>query len=601
MADGKFREQAKTLKAAKSLVKKTHKAVIIRPTGFGKTWLLTELIKDYKKVLYLYPSAVIRDTVVNRYYDSMFDENLCAYIDENDEVIDPETVDTFIQMNKIEKCCLMTYAKLVRLDKEDFDKMDYDLVIFDECHRMGAELARIASEMLFAKLGSTADFIGATATPTRTDTFDVVSHFFADNMVYTYTLHDAIQDGIVQKPNYCYMVYDFETDLKDAALTAGEDPENPVIKDIINAKMIEIAKLFNMPSIIKEVCDKYAVNTSYMKFIIFFANKMHMNQKLNDVVSWFQEAYPMHSISTLKITSCSKEETQNVSKLETLTPKPDHIDLIACIDMLNMGYHVNDQTGILMYRGTSSNTIFTQQLGRALSVGANNSAIVFDIVDNLHRKAIFEIRTHASKPRGARPAHTPTSYFISDEDRSTLMLSDCKGNIIESQYHLDGENNVVDKNGLPSTLVYDMDNGMIYNTRSCDNPAKNINNITAECLTAVGREATYKEIIAKAMAEPLTQRCRYALELHFRSWCYQHNIKYPITNEELKRMYGLSKNNFYKEFIQLIKTNNINYPLQDAQALLAIGENGDESVPLKICAKARNVSVNQILECLGIA
>ena len=44
----KFAEQAKTLDNAKELLKKYRKAVIIRPTGFGKTWMLTELIKDYK-------------------------------------------------------------------------------------------------------------------------------------------------------------------------------------------------------------------------------------------------------------------------------------------------------------------------------------------------------------------------------------------------------------------------------------------------------------------------------------------------------------------------------------------------------------------------
>ena len=46
-----FSEQARTLDDAKHMLKKYRKSVIIRPTGFGKTWLLTELIKDYDKVL----------------------------------------------------------------------------------------------------------------------------------------------------------------------------------------------------------------------------------------------------------------------------------------------------------------------------------------------------------------------------------------------------------------------------------------------------------------------------------------------------------------------------------------------------------------------
>lgn len=600
MSEKNFEEQAKTLEATKEMLALTHKAVIIRPTGFGKTWLMTELIKDYRNVLYLYPSAVVRDTVVNRYYDSMFDENTNDYIDENGNVIDPETVDTCIELNKIDKCELMTYSKLIRLTNSDFNAMKYDLVLCDECHRIGGPKTKVAMEKLFKKLGKTADFVGATATPTRMDNFDVVSHFYADNMVYTYTLLNAINDGLVQKPNYCYATYDIETDLKDAALTAGESLADPIVEEVIQSKLIELSKIYNMPSIIREICDKYAADTSYMKFIVFFANKKHMASKIDDVVDWFRQAYPDHSVSTLKISSCNYEESMNISKLESLIPREKHIDLIACIDMLNMGYHVNDQTGIFMYRGTRSNTIFTQQLGRALSVGANNSAIVFDIVDNLHRKAMFEIKSgHKRRSKSSSHHRSLTHYRLSDENRETLVFESADGEIVESQYHLDGNNNVVDENDMPSTLYYDCDTGKVYNLGSPDDPRKNINEITADCLNAVGHEATYRELMAKIMAEPLTQRCKRAFELHFRTWCYHHGVKYPVTNEELKTIYSLDKKDFYEEFLGMIKTNKLAYPLDDAEALLTIGEH-DDDVPLRICAKARNVSVAQVLDMLGL-
>lgn len=602
LAEQNFTEQAKTLKAAKRLLKKVHKAVIIRPTGFGKTWILTELIKNYNKVLYLYPSAVIRDTVVNRYYDSMFDDDSYEYVDENGEILEPDTVDDFIAMKKIDKCTLMTYAKLINLTNDDFAEMDYDLVLCDECHKMGGPKTKIAVEKLFHTLGSKADFVGATATPTRMDNFDVVSHFFSDNMVYSYTLYDAIRDGLVQKPNYCYATYDIETDLKDAALAAGEDPKDPTVKEVINAKLIELADIFNMPNIIKDICDKYASNTSYMKFIIFFADRQHMRSKINDVEKWFKDAYPDHTIDTLRISSHSKEESKNVSRLDELVSQPNHIDLIACVDMLNMGYHVNDLTGILMYRGTKSNTIFTQQLGRALSVGTNNSAIVFDIVDNLHRKAVYELRANLTNKKKKRNNYSEQTKILTDysilDDRDLVLVTP-DNEIITSQYHIDDNGNIVDMNGNPSTLIYDATDNRVYNISQSDDERKNDSILTKNCLNAVGHEATYREIIAKAMAEPMTQRCKYAFELHFRSWCFNHKIEYPISNEKLKKIHDLDKRDFYNEFLNLIKSNNIAYPLQDAESLLAIGSN-DEDVPLKICAKARNVSVSQILDMLGL-
>jgi len=56
------------------------------------------------------------------------------------------------------------------------------------------------------------------------------------------------------------------------------------------------------------------------------------------------------------------------------------IDLIYCCQMLTMGYHVPGLTGIVMARGTESNICYVQMLGRALSSGAEETGIVFDML-----------------------------------------------------------------------------------------------------------------------------------------------------------------------------------------------------------------------------
>ena len=86
------------------------KCALIRPTGFGKTGILTKLLKNYKNVLFLYPAEVIRDAVY-RFYGSTDIPNT-----------------TFI-----------TYSKLINLtSKEMKDFGDVDLIICDECHKLGA-------------------------------------------------------------------------------------------------------------------------------------------------------------------------------------------------------------------------------------------------------------------------------------------------------------------------------------------------------------------------------------------------------------------------------------------------------------------------------
>lgn len=597
-----YAEQSKTLLDAIRILKKYHKCCILRPTGFGKTFALTELLKYYDKVLYLYPSAVIRNTVVERYYTTMLDDKTQQYIDDDGNVIDTETVETAIAMHNIDNVTLMTYAKLVRLSSDELSNMDFDLIISDECHRLGASKTYNAMMELLSYQTS-ADFVGATATPTRTDTIDVVSVFFNDHTTYTYTLFDFIQDGGLLKPYYIFSPYDIDTDLKEAALTAGQDPNNPVVKEVLNAKLIEISKIMGMPQTIRDTCDSYAPSTDYMKFIIFFASNKHLKDKLNDVVGWFQEAYPNHQVNTLIITSKNKIEQKNVELLSKMTTKPKTIDLIACIDMLNMGYHVNDNTGIVMYRGTKSNIIFAQQFGRALSAGSLHAGIVFDIVDNLHRKAIYDIkptttRSTSSKTTKSNTTPVQTNLAVSTNDPSKIVVIDENGNERPTPYYIDDDNNVIDIFGHDTTLCYDDKNNVIIDTSS--HKDRNINKLTPECLTFTPHLATYKEILAKAVAESMTERCKRALELHFYSWCINNNIPYPISQNELKNVYGLSKDNFYKYFSNVIAQNKIQYPLHDAKQLMNIG-NGNSDIPLNICAARHNVSIAQILETFDIS
>lgn len=571
-------------------LKKHKKCLIIRPTGYGKTFLLTDLINNYKKVLYLYPAAVIADTVKNRY---IANNNISE--DDADMI---RTAKTFSNVT------MMTYQKLIRVNTAALTAADYDCVIMDEAHRIGGNKTASAISKLMTSLPD-ACYIGATATPNRSDSLDIVSMFFSGIISFPYTLHDAIKDGLLKKPNYCYCTYDIETNLKQAALTAGEDLKNPEVIEVLNKRLIEISEICNIENIIQHMTNKFATDTSYMKFIVFFSSMKHIDEKLNDVEKWFKTAFPSHSITSTCISSRNNVEKQNVEMLNQLTHKPNHIDLICCIDMLNMGYHVNDLTGIVMYRSTSSNIIYVQQLGRVLSAGSENPALVFDIVDNLHRKAVYEIN---ETPSNADLLSMKKKY---KQTNKTIWTISKDGSILDKNgqkapLSIDANGNLVDLQGNKTSMYIDSKTGFVMTTPPPEHilngnliTDKDINRIDlSEPLCANGHEATYREIIAKAVAEPMSQRCRLALLLHFRKWCESKQIPYEGVSTMIETLKTESGHKFISDFTAFIRNTNINYPLHDIKALLAYGEDTSDDIPLRICAIAKNVSVRAILELI---
>ena len=54
------------------MLESENRCCLVRPTGCGKTWLMTSLIGStdkYKKVMYLYPNDSIKATVANKLKD----------------------------------------------------------------------------------------------------------------------------------------------------------------------------------------------------------------------------------------------------------------------------------------------------------------------------------------------------------------------------------------------------------------------------------------------------------------------------------------------------------------------------------------------------
>ena len=461
----------KAYRETKNLLNEYGKAVIVRPTGFGKTGILTKLIRDYTTVLYLYPSEVILNTVLDFYYGK---NNV------------PED-------KSIPNTTCMTYHGLVTANDEKLDKLSgIDLIICDECHRLGGPLTKIAMQKLIERFPN-AHIVGATATPERMDLVDEISMFFDNRTISSYTLHDAFADGILQKPHYCFCAFNYKNSIKELkSKTIKEIEKLDDLTSISTAKreldhnLIEISNLVRMPNVIKTTCDEVLNDTSYMKFIIFCADLKHIKECQSKVKKWFKTAYPSHKLRTLDVCSDTVDTIKNVNLLNTLSRKDNTIDLIFSCEMLNMGYHIDDLTGIVMYRGTLSGIIYTQQLGRVLSTGTDSSGIVFDIVDNIHRDSAYSVLGEPSK-------NTLAKYARLEELEMKL-----------DEY----------ENGNTDMKLTSEESAELQTLRVWAENRKHKKHseyaIQPDDLIGVSFNAKYKELIAKTVAEPISMRCRQA-------------------------------------------------------------------------------------------
>lgn len=134
-----------TYKESIRITKQYHKCAIIRPTSFGKTQILAKFITsgEFKHILFLYPTDAVKNAVLN----------FCI---------------KFGTPEDLSRVTFYSYTKLQKLTDEQWQNLEKtDLVLADECHKLGGRKTREAYQYLQETIPETAWEIGATATPVR--------------------------------------------------------------------------------------------------------------------------------------------------------------------------------------------------------------------------------------------------------------------------------------------------------------------------------------------------------------------------------------------------------------------------------------------------
>lgn len=113
--------------------------------------------------------------------------------------------------------------------------------------------------------------------------------------------------------------------------------------------------------------------------LVFCANFGHMREMMDKVPEWFSKIDTNPKIYSVYAADPSSSQSFADFKADEDTT---HLRLLFCIDALNEGIHVDDISGVVLFRPTVSPIIYKQQIGRALAANRKSAPVIFDVVNN---------------------------------------------------------------------------------------------------------------------------------------------------------------------------------------------------------------------------
>ena len=358
------------------------RVAILQATGTGKSYVSLRLAYEYKdkKVLYISPSEAII-------------EHLKSIITNNPNL---NLEKDFPNLE------FRTYQSLINLSREELSKLDVDLLITDELHHLGApvwgkrinDIVETHSNMLL--FGLSAYTVRDRGTIYERDmTNPETEELFSGKVVSNYDLCDAMIDGVLPKPIYksaytrlLSLTNELEDILSKEKLTKKEYEE---IKRLLEDTKRQITKASGIPEMVRKNVKKTG------KYIYFCPslseeNKNDIDTIMEEVKEWFKD----YDVIFYKTTSKDEKEGQknreafyNDKDLDGNSTKKK-LRIMFAINQYNEGVHAPDIDGVILGRATSSDIVYFEQIGRALSVKGRTKE-QYDYYETLSREELIKI------------------------------------------------------------------------------------------------------------------------------------------------------------------------------------------------------------------
>lgn len=344
--------QQEALKAlAKLQQDNKHKALLISATGTGKTYLSAFAVKkaNPKRLLFL----AHREQILKQ---------ACKTFAK----IIPDIQYGILSANHKDFHKPYLFATINMLSKEEnltqFTPTHFDYIIIDETHRAGA-----SSYLKILNYFQPQFLLGMTATPERTDGFDIYQ-LFDHNIAYEIRLNQAMQENLLCPFHYF--------GITDITVDDQEINDNSTFNDLTTDA--RVTHIINQSQY-------YGFSGERLRGLIFCSHieeAQILSQKFNE-----------RGFHTIALSGKDSQETRTnaIHKLEQ-KERSTGLDYIFTVDIMNEGIDIPAINQIIMLRPTKSAIIFVQQLGRGLrKYPQKDYVVILDFIGNYQNNFMIPI------------------------------------------------------------------------------------------------------------------------------------------------------------------------------------------------------------------
>lgn len=388
--------------AVKTFLEKEH-GILAMATGTGKTITAMKIINK------LFDSGDIRRVIITMYGNDLLDQwaiqirehyknkqinyHYAAQKMMKDFVMHPD--DSILILSRDSK----NLSRLLELfDRLPGDYRNDTLFVFDEVHGAGSNTF---VENLSGRLSPYRYCLGLSATPERE--YDDAGNDFLLNeigeVIFEFTLQDAIQKGILCEFNYIPLPYVLteEEKLKKRKIIAAFNAKKESGEPVDEKDMFTQLALVNKTAVnkLEEFEGLISQRPDLLTKCIIFVQTMEYGEKLQKILVRYSDKYHTYYADDEKI------------NLENFAA--GKIDCLLTCKKVSEGIDISSVTNIILFSSDRSKLVTTQRIGRALRLDKNNpekKATVVDFViedseenDNNADAARAEWLTELSKTR----------------------------------------------------------------------------------------------------------------------------------------------------------------------------------------------------------